>query len=123
MVDRIRQLELLERIARLKAERQLKSFAVFNSYMVQARLRVEGLQAALAQSYDSTAPLSLPEARIANAQAGRAARELRHADHELQRLMPRFQIARRQAAQEFGRAEALLSLGRSEAQRLRKDRL
>lgn len=123
MVDRIRQLVLLERIARLKAERQLKSFAVFNSYMVQARLRVEALQAALAQSYDSTAPLSVPEARIANAQAGRAARELRHADHELQRLMPRFQIARRQAAQEFGRAEALLSLGRSEAQRLRKDRL
>lgn len=122
MVDRVKQLAQLEQIARLRAERQLKTFAAFNAYMIQARLRIGGMQAALAQSYDSTAPLTVPEARMANAQAGRLARELRHADHDLQRLLPRFEIARRQAAQEFGRAEALLSLCRDEAAERRKPR-
>lgn len=122
MVDRIKQLQQLEQIARLKAERQLKTFAAFNVHMTVARQRVDSLQAALAQSYDSTAPLSLPEARVANAQAGRAARELRHAGDELQRMTPRFEIARQKAAREFGRAEALLGLGQQEDARRRKDR-
>lgn len=122
MVDKIKQLQQLERIARLKAERQLKTFAAFNAHMTVARQRIDSLQATLARSYDSTAPLTLPEARIANAQAGRAARELRHADQEMQRMLPRFQIARQQAAREFGRAEALLGLGQDEAERRRKEK-
>ena len=122
MVDKVKQLAQLERIARLRAERHLKHFAAFNTHMTIARQRVDALQVSLAQSYDSTAPLSLPEARIANAQAGRAARELRHADQEIQRLEPRFQEARQVAAREFGRAEVLLGLGTAEQQRLRKER-
>ncbi|MEE2860122.1 MAG: hypothetical protein ACU0HS_11505 [Paracoccus sp. (in: a-proteobacteria)] len=122
MVDKLAQLAQLERIARLRAERQLKHFAAFNAHMTAARQRVDALQVSLAQSYDSTAPLTLPEARIANAQAGRAARELRHADHEVQRLEPRFEAARQVAAREFGRAEVLLGLGDAERQRRRKER-
>jgi len=122
MVTKIRQLQQLEQIARMKAERELKAFAAFNAHMTAARQRIDALQAALTQSYDSTAPLTLPEARIANAQAGRAARELRHADSEMQRLQPRFDLARQHAAREFGRAEALLGLGREEAERQRKER-
>ncbi|WP_411837853.1 hypothetical protein [Paracoccus sp. ME4] len=122
MVTKIRQLQQLEQIARMKAERELKAFAAFNAHMTAARQRIDALQAALTQSYDSTAPLTLPEARIANAQAGRAARELRHADSEMQRLQPRFDLARQHAAREFGRAEALLGLGRDEAERQRKER-
>ena len=122
MVTKISQLQQLEQIARMKAERELKAFAAFNAHMTAARQRIDALQAALTQSYDSTAPLTLPEARIANAQAGRAARELRHADSEMQRLQPRFDLARQHAAREFGRAEALLGLGREEAERQRKER-
>lgn len=122
MVDKVKQLQQLERIARLKAERQLKTFAAFNAHIVVARQRIDALQAQLTQSYDSVAPLTLPEARVANAQAGRAARELRHADLELQRMMPRFQIARQLAAREFGRAEALLGLEQDEEARRRKQR-
>lgn len=114
MVDTIKQLQQLEQIARLRADRQLKTFAAFNAHMTAARQRIVSLQSALSQSYDSTAPLTLPEARLANAQAGRAARELRHADQEMQRMLPRFQIARQQAAREFGRAEALLGLRQDE---------
>lgn len=116
MVDEIRKLAALERIARLKAERELKKFAAFSAHMTAARQRVEALQAALDQSYRSTAPLGLAEARMANAQAGRAARELRRADQELHRLRPRFDAARQDAVREFGRAEVLLELARRRAE-------
>ena len=52
----------------------------------------------------------MAEARIANAQAGRSARELHQAETELARMQPRFEAARRDAAREFGRAEVLLNL-------------
>ncbi|MDN5569258.1 MAG: hypothetical protein L0G27_11040 [Paracoccus sp. (in: a-proteobacteria)] len=116
MVDTIKQLAQLEAIARIRAERQLKTFAAFAAHMTAVHQRAEALRTSLAQSYASTAPLTIPEARTANAQAGRAARELRHADQELQRLQPRFDAARKLAATEFGRAEALLGLGHKERQ-------
>jgi len=114
VVDRIKQLAQLEGIARIKAERQLKAFAAFALHMNAAHQRADAMRTSLAQSYASTAPLTIPEARTANAQAGRAARELRHADQELQRLQPRFDAARKVAATEFGRAEALLALAAQE---------
>lgn len=118
MVKDAGKLAALERIARLKADRELRKFAAFNQHMTAARQRVEQLQGVLEQSYRHHAPLSLPEARMANAQAGRAARELRVADRELERMKPRFEQARREAAREFGRAEALREL----AQAKRRDR-
>lgn len=114
VVDR-RQLTALERIARIKAERELQRFAAFSAHMTAARQKVDALQLALEQSYRSAAPLGVSEARMANAQAGRAARELRRADVELARLQPRFDAARKDAAREFGRAEVLLELTRREA--------
>lgn len=100
----------LERIARIKAERELKRFAAFSLHMTQAQNRAAAMRTALDQSYRSTAPLSVAEARIANAQAGRSARELRQAEAEVARMQPRFDAARRDAAREFGRAEVLLTL-------------
>lgn len=122
MVENAKKLAALERIARLRAERELKKFAAFSAHMNAARARVDSLQAVLEQSYSSTAPLSLPEARMANAQAGRAARELRRAGQELSRLEPRFDAAREQAAREFGRAEVLLNLTHREAEAASKPR-
>jgi hypothetical protein len=122
VVDKIKQLAQLEEIARIKAERQLKSFAAFALHMTAARQRADALRTSLAQSYASVAPLTIPEARTANAQAGRAARELRHADQELLRLQPRFEAARKLAATEFGRAEALLALAEQERQHRDRER-
>lgn len=118
MVKHAGKLAALEQIARLKADRELRKFAAFNQHMTAARQRVDHLQGVLEQSYRHPAPLSLPEARVANAQAGRAARELRVADRELERLTPRFEQVRRETAREFGRAEALRQL----AQAKRRDR-
>ncbi|MFC3168174.1 MULTISPECIES: hypothetical protein [Paracoccus] len=100
----------LERIARIKAERELKRFAAFSLHMARAQGHADAMRTALDQSYRSTAPLSVAEARIANAQAGRSARELRQAEQEVARMLPRFDAARRDAAREFGRAEVLLTL-------------
>lgn len=110
MVKESDKLAQLERIARIKAERELKRFAAFSLHMKQAQGRADAMRTALDQSYRSTAPLSVPEARIANAQAGRSARELHQAEAEVARMQPRFEAARRDAAREFGRAEVLLSL-------------
>ncbi|MBU2956829.1 hypothetical protein Q4511_14905 [Paracoccus sp. 1_MG-2023] len=122
MVKRLDQLTQLERIARIKAERQLKTYAAFAAHVTAAQNRIEAARESLRQSYDTTAPLTLPEARTANAQAGRSARELAHADQELQRMLPRFEVVRQQAAREFGRAQVLADLARSEADRLRGPR-
>ena len=110
MVKSSRDLKKLEQVARLKAEIELKKFAAFSNHMTAARARVDSLQVALTQCYQSVAPLTLSDARIANAQAGRSARELDQAHAELARMQPRFDAARQVAAREFGRAEALYDL-------------
>ena len=110
MVSKTDKLAQLERLARIKADRELKRFAAFSLHMRQAQGQAEAMRMALDQSYRSLAPLSVAEARIANAQAGRSARDLRQAEQELARMQPRFEAARRDAAREFGRAEVLLTL-------------
>lgn len=115
MVTGSSRLAALERIARMKAERELKQFGAFNAHMAAARQHAEAMQAALEQCYRSVAPLNVAEARMANAQAGRAARDLRRADQEISRMKPRFDAARQQAIREFGRARVLLELARREA--------
>lgn len=119
MVKQSDKLAQLERIARIKAERELKRFAAFSLHMARARTHAGAMQTALDQSYRSEAPLTVAEARIANAQAGRSARDLRQAEAEVARMLPRFDAARRDAAREFGRAEVLLTLS---AQRRAEER-
>lgn len=117
MVTKQDQLRALEQIARIKADLELKKFAAFSQHMIQAQRRADALQAALTQSYHSKAPLGLAEARMANVQAGRSARELRQAERDILRLKPKFEAARKDAAREFGRAEVLLSLAAQERQK------
>ncbi|TBN42688.1 hypothetical protein EYE42_04525 [Paracoccus subflavus] len=110
MVGKADMLAQLERLARIKAERELKRFAAFSLHMKQAQGQADAMRTALDQSYRSQAPLSVAEARIASAQAGRSARDLHQAEQNLARMLPRFEAARLDAAREFGRAEVLLSL-------------
>lgn len=110
MVTDSKKLAQLERIARIKAEQELKRFAAFQVTMAQAQRHADAMRTALEQSYRSEAPLTVAEARIASAQAARSARELQQAEQEVARMQPRFDAARREAAREFGRAEVLLNL-------------
>lgn len=114
MVNVVETLAALERIARIKAERELKRFAAFSLHMKQAHQQAEAMRAALEQSYRSANPLSVAEARGASAQAGRSARELGRALDDVARMQPGFEAARVTAAREFGRAEVLAHLHRAE---------
>lgn len=110
MVNDAAKLALLGKIAQLKADLELKKLAAFNQHVAAARNKVAGLEDDLQTCYRATAPLNVPELRSANAQAGRAARELRHADAELKRLLPRYASMRQLAVREFGRASAISDL-------------
>ena len=110
MVARDKDLAQLQQIARLKADRQLKKFAAFRQHYDRAQQRIDGLQEDLAQTYASEAPFTIAEARLANLQAARSARDLAHAVGELRRMQPKFDAARLAASREFGRAEVLKSL-------------
>lgn len=105
------QLRQLEKLARLKADQELKKLKALRSYVDAAQQRVDASHAAMAQSYAAEAPLSVAEARMANAQAGRAARDLARAAGELRKLEPQFRLAQSRAAREFGKAEAVRELG------------
>lgn len=119
MVRKLDKLIALERIAQIKAERELKKFGAFRQHMTVAEQECEAMQNALQQSYDSPSPLTLAEARMANAQAGRSARELERAQQHVARMRPGFEKARQDAAREFGRAEVLLNLARQSDSRTR----
>ena len=112
MVKRAKMLTQLEQIARLKAERELRTFGVISQHMSAASQRVEAMRQMLEQSYRHQAPLSLSDARIEIAQAGHAARDLWSAEQEADQLRPGFERLRQVAAREFGRAEALKELAR-----------
>lgn len=115
MVTRAKALTQLERIARLKADRELGKFAAISKQMMAMRQRVITVREMLEQSYQNQAPLSLADTRVETAQAGRTARELWFAEQEAERLEPAFERMRRAAAQAFGRAEVLKELARREA--------
>ncbi|MDM7458863.1 MAG: hypothetical protein P3W94_005835 [Paracoccus sp. (in: a-proteobacteria)] len=93
----------------------MRKLAAFRASVLSAQQRVEAAQHALGQSYRSAAPLSVPEARMANVQAGRAARDMAQATAELHHLQPRLDILRQAASREFGRAEVLAELARQVA--------
>lgn len=110
MVARDKDLAQLQQIARLKADRELKKFAAFRQHYDRAQQRIDGLQDDLARTYASQAPFTIAEARLANLQAARLARDLTQAAGELRQMQPKFDAARLAAAREFGRAEVLKSL-------------
>lgn len=112
MVMKADQLAALQTVARIRSERELKKFSAFAQHMTQLRTQADAMRAALEQCYHSAAPLTVAEARMANAQAGRSARELQQVDRQLQQLEPKFQAARTIAVREFGRAEVLSALVR-----------
>ncbi|MDB6178753.1 hypothetical protein PAF17_14745 [Paracoccus sp. Z330] len=117
MVDTCAKLAKLEQIARIRAEQELKKLAAFRLHVEAAQGRVAATRTALGQSYRDDAPLALSEARMANAQAARAAREMARAERDLLQMRPGFEAARQNAAREFGRAEVLAQLARREVDR------
>lgn len=110
MVGRADKLAELARLARLKSDLELKRFAAFHSNVDAARQRIARGEDAVGRFYDADAPLSLSDARLAGLEVARIAREAAQARQDLSRMLPRFEQARRDAMQAFGRANVLHDL-------------
>lgn len=107
MSREIQRLAGLGRIARLKADLEMRHFAAYRAHVEAARHRVGQLEEDLRALYLAETPFSIAEAKLANAMAGERSRALAEAEHELARMLPGYEQARQAAAREFGRAEAI----------------
>ncbi len=110
MVTRPDDLAALERLARLRADRELRQFAGFRQHMAGLQTRIATLEGEVLAGYPAGGGFSLAEARRSHAMTRAAAQDLRRAEDELLALRPRFEAARQQAMREFGRAEVLAHL-------------
>ena len=118
-------LAALERLARLRADRELRKFAAFREHMDGLEAQRGGFEASLLAGYRSDGPFSVAEARRSHAITRAVAIDLRRCEAEIVEMRPRFEAARQQAMREFGRAEILARLrdeGRAEARLQREAR-
>lgn len=122
MTQKAQSLAGLERIARLKADIEMRRFAAFRAHVEAARERIGGLEQELQALYHTDESFSITEARLVNALAGERSRALLIAERELERMLPGYEQARRVAAREFGRAEAVHALREDVVAQLRLDR-
>jgi len=105
-------LSRLERVARLKADLELKKFAAFRRHVAALQGEAGRLQAALLEEYARGAGGTVADMRLAHACTRQAAAAHLAAEAELQRLSPAFEAARCAAKREFGRAEVIAAIGR-----------
>lgn len=103
-------LAALERLARLRADRELRQFAAMRQHHAGLQARIATLEAEVLAGYPAAGGFSLAEARRSHAMTRAAAQDLRRAEDEMLALRPRFEAARQQAVREFGRAEVLAHL-------------
>lgn len=100
----------LARIARLKADLEMRRFAAFRAHVEVARARIGQLEDDLQALYRAEDAFSIPEARLVNALARDHSLALLGAERELERMLPGYEQARQVAARAFGRAEAVVGI-------------
>ncbi|MDF3852712.1 hypothetical protein ACDP63_12965 [Paracoccus sp. P2] len=112
----------LERIARLKADMEMRRLAAFRAHVEAIRHQIDRLEAELQAIYRTDQPFSVAEARLTNLLARERSRALLAAEEELARILPGYEQARQAAAREFGRGEAVQALRKDLVARARRDR-
>ena len=112
----------LERVARLKADVELKRFAAFRRHVAGLQADADRIAAGIIAEAARGAPASVDEARLAHAITRQMAGERIAVEGEIDRLRPAFDTARQAAAQAYGRAEVIAALGRRMAAAQATDR-
>lgn len=102
----------LERLARLKADRDLRRFSAFRAQSDAMQRQIDAARTALLAA--ASTPISETPAAWGTAAAlvGYHAGQMHRAEDALDRLRPGLDAARTTAARAFGRAEALGELHR-----------
>ena len=112
MSRRAGQLAQLERLARLKADRELRRYAAFRAQSDAMQRELDDARACLSAAAAAPTSESPNDWRMATARVGYHAGQLHRAEDALDRLRPGLDAARATAARAFGRAEALAELRR-----------
>ena len=112
----------LGRIARLKADLEMRRFAAFRAHVEAARQRIGQLEEELQALYRAEEAFSVSEARLVNALARDRSMALLGAERDLERMLPGYEQARQAAAREFGRAEAVSAVREDMVAQARLDR-
>lgn len=118
----INQLGQLERLARIKADRELRRFAAFRAQSQAMAAQINAARGDLAAAAAVPVPDLLTQWQMTTAIVGYHAHHLHRAEAEMERLRPGLDAARTAAALAFGRAEALAELRRLTIAQDRNDR-
>lgn len=105
------QLGRLARIARVKADGELRAYAARRAQAEAMQRQLDAVRAELAQAIAApTAPDAPAEWRQTAALVGYRSEQLRQAEVALARIRPGLELARQAAMRAFGRSEALSQL-------------
>lgn len=115
-------LAALHKLARLRSDREMRKFRAFRDHVLACEARIAELKAHLTAAYATEDGFSLANTRQSHALTRHIATELRQHENEMMELRPRFEAARQQVMQEFGRAEVLEGLHKQAVQALREER-
>lgn len=112
MSRKTQQMAQLARIARAKADLELRRYAGYRGHADAMRRHIESARDELTQAMAAPPTDAMDQWRLATALVGYRAGQLHRAEEALLRMQPALAAARAAAATAFGRAEAIAELRR-----------
>ena len=106
------QLGKLARIARLKADADLRRYSAYRAHADAMQRQIEGIRTELAEAIAAPVSDGLDQWRLTTALVAYRTREVQRSETALARMKPGLDAAHRAAVLAFGRAEALLQVQR-----------
>lgn len=124
MSRRTDQLGALARLARIRADADLRRYAAYRAQADAMQRQVEALRAELREAIATPAPAALDQWRLTTALVAYRTGAAQAGEGAVARMKPGLERARHAAALAFGRAEALAQLQRltREEERRQADR-
>lgn len=104
------QLGKLARIARIKADADLRRYSAYRAHTDAMQRQVDAIRAELTETIAAPVPDALDQWRLTTALVAYRAGEAQRSEVALARMKPGLDAAHRTAVVAFGRAEALLQL-------------
>ena len=112
MSRRTDQLGKLARIARLKADADLRRYSAYRAHADAMQQQVDAIRAELAEAIAAPVSDALEQWRLTTALVAYRTAEAQRSEVALARMKPGLDAAHRAAVLAFGRAEALLQMQR-----------
>lgn len=121
MSRRADRLGQLARLARLKADADLRRYSAYRAHADAMQRQVDALRAELGEAIATPVSDALEQWRLTTALVAYRTGKAQRAEVALERMKPGLEAAQRAAALAFGRAEALSQLRRLTLEQERKE--